>query len=197
MDENSMSGVLQRLEVAAATGNRLSIDEAIDTLGHRSHGPFIFMPALLELTPIGGVPGVPTLLSLTILIFAFQVVIGRNDLWLPERLEQVSAPKEKVQPALTKLRPIAARVDRWFPGRLPGMTRPFVQRVAAAMAMVLCFTVPPLEVVPFASSFPMAAIAMFGLSMTLKDGLLMTLGFIFAFGFLFLGAAGLAAAGAV
>jgi hypothetical protein len=42
----------------------------------------------------------------------------------------------------------------------------------------LCLTVPPLELVPFASTAPMAAIAAFGLGMTLRDGLLMGLGFV-------------------
>jgi hypothetical protein len=42
----------------------------------------------------------------------------------------------------------------------------------------LCLTVPPLEFIPFASTAPMAAIAAFGLAMTLRDGLLMALGFV-------------------
>jgi hypothetical protein len=35
-----------------------------------------------------------------------------------------------------------------------------------------------LELLPFATTVPMAAIASFGLAMTLRDGLLMALGFL-------------------
>ena len=41
------------------------------------------------------------------------------------------------------------------------------------MVVALCCTVPPLELIPFASSAPMLAIAAFGLAILVRDGLLM------------------------
>ena len=46
-------------------------------------------------------------------------------------------------------------------------------RRAAAVVVALCCTVPPLELIPFASSAPMLAIAAFGLAILVRDGLLM------------------------
>ncbi len=50
--------------------------------------------------------------------------------------------------------------------------------MGAAACLLLCLTVPPLELFPFASTAPMAAIALFGLAMTLRDGLVMALAFL-------------------
>ena len=45
---------------------------------------------------------------------------------------------------------------------------------------LLALTVPPLELLPFASSAPMAAIAMFGLALLVHDGALMIAAWLLA-----------------
>ena len=75
------------------------------------------------------------------------------------------------------MRPLGRWLDRWFHGRLPRFTTERMTRVAAVMVVLLCVTVPPLELLPFASSAPMAEIAAFGLALIMRDGLLMVLGF--------------------
>ena len=71
------------------------------------------------------------------------------------------------------MRPAGQRMDRWFHGRLPILTSgPFV-RAAAGAIILLALAVPPLELVPLATTAPMAAIAAFGLALVVRDGLLM------------------------
>lgn len=41
----------------------------------------------------------------------------------------------------------------------------------ALLCILLCTTVPPLELLPFASSIPMGAIALMGLGLMAQDGL--------------------------
>jgi hypothetical protein len=53
-----------------------------------------------------------------------------------------------------------------------------VIRFAAILMIFLCLSVPPLERLPFATTVPMAAIASFGLALTLCDRLLRLLGFL-------------------
>ena len=54
-------------------------------------------------------------------------------------------------------------------------------RIAAAGCVALALTVPPLELLPFASAAPMAAIAAFGLAITVKDGALMIAAIVLMF----------------
>jgi hypothetical protein len=47
------------------------------------------------------------------------------------------------------------------------------RKVAALICILLACTVPPLELLPFATTAPMAAIAAFGLALMVRDGVLM------------------------
>lgn len=172
--------IVDRLRARAEGSDRLSIGEVADAIGRRGYGPFLFVPALIEISPLGAIPGLPTLLALVIAIVAAQMAFGRDHLWLPEALKRRNAPAGRVADAMRRIRPAALWLDRWFPGRAPALVRPAVARAAAVGALLLCLTVPPLELVPFASSAPMAAIAMFGLATLARDGLLMALAFAIA-----------------
>ncbi|WP_282025265.1 exopolysaccharide biosynthesis protein [Limimaricola cinnabarinus] len=169
--------ILDRLEQEGRNDDRATVGDVTGALGDRGFGPFLFVPALIEITPIGGVPGVPTILALIIALFAVQIVMQRDEMWLPGFLENRSVSGDKLAESADKLRGIGRWLDRWFHGRLEALTGPKASRIAGIAVLLLCLTVPPLEFIPFASTAPMAAIAAFGLAMTLRDGLLMALGF--------------------
>ncbi|MGR3464213.1 exopolysaccharide biosynthesis protein [Limimaricola sp.] len=174
---HAVEDILDRLAQEGRDDDRATVGDVTGALGNRGFGPFLFVPALIEVSPIGGVPGVPTLLALIIALFAVQIVLGRDEMWLPGFLERRSVSGDKLCAAADKLRGIGRWLDRWFHGRLKALTGPKASRIAGIAVLLMCLTVPPLELVPFASTAPMAAIAAFGLAMTLRDGLLMGLGF--------------------
>ncbi len=170
------SEMLDRLESLTTEGARAYLGDVAQTLGHRSVGALIALPALLEVTPIGGVPGVPTLLATIIAIFAVQVAAGRSHLWLPSLLERRPLPSEHVLNSVQRLRPVAGWADRHFGIHITWVSRSLGRRLVALAILALCLTVPPLELVPFASSIPMLAIAIFGLGLLFQDGRLLLLG---------------------
>lgn len=172
--------VLAQLQDEAEGSGRMSVGDAIDAIGQRGYGPLIFIPALMEISPIGGIPGIPSVIAVIIAIFAAQIALGRESLWLPDVLRRQSVSESKMVKATGKLQPVAHWLDRWFPGRWRPLTTVNMRRIAAGLCVLLCLAVPPLEIFPFASSVPMAAIAAFGLAMTLRDGVLMALGFALA-----------------
>ncbi|MCP1170238.1 exopolysaccharide biosynthesis protein [Limimaricola litoreus] len=174
----AVEDILDRLEQEGRDDDRATVGDVTGALGDRGFGPFLFVPALIEISPIGGVPGVPTLLALIIALFAVQIVMQRDEMWLPGFLENRSVSGDKLAKSADKLRGIGRWLDRWFHGRLEALTGPKASRIAGIAVLILCLTVPPLELVPFASTAPMAAIAAFGLAMTLRDGVLMALGFV-------------------
>jgi hypothetical protein len=181
-DPHSIGDILDRLADCADRQERVSIGDIVEGFGGRSYGPFLLVPALIEVSPIGGIPGLPTFLAALIALFALQMVFGRAHIWLPGFVARRSVKGDTLKKATDKLRPIAERVDRWFHGRLPALTSgPFV-RVAAILCVLLAMTVPPLELLPFASTAPMAAIAAFGLAIMVKDGALMIAALVLAVG---------------
>ncbi len=170
---HSVTDILGKLRELADKKQRVSIGDVLDAIGDRSYGPAIMIPALIEITPIGGIPGVPTILAAIIALTAAQLLFGKEHLWLPGFVQKRSVSEGKLHDAADKLDGIAAKLDQWFHGRLPRFTGGMWPRIAAAFIIVLCCTVPPLELVPFASTAPMAVIAAFGLALLVRDGLLM------------------------
>lgn len=164
---------VEALEQLAEDNDRVRIGDVLDEFGQRSFGPFLFIPALIEVTPVGGIPGIPTLFALIIALVAVQLLVGRDHVWLPQVIQRRSVGADRLMKSAQKLEGVAAFLDRWFKGRLKRFTGPQTQKVAAAVVVLLCCTVPPLELLPFASSGPMLAIAAFGLAILVRDGLLM------------------------
>jgi hypothetical protein len=170
---HSVCDVLDKLRELADSHDKVKIGDMLEAVGKRSFGPFLLLPALIDISPIGSIPGLPTLLGVMIAIIAFQLLIGRDHLWLPGFIANRARKSEDVRKAADKLKPLANRLDRWFHGRLPRLTSKPLQRIGAAIIMVLVLTVPPLELLPLATTLPMAAIGAFGLALLVHDGLLM------------------------
>lgn len=179
---HAIGSILDQMHEEAEQDGRVTVQDIARKLGDRGWGPFLFIPAIIEISPIGGIPGVPTLLAAVIAIFAAQIAWGRDCMWLPGLLRRRGVSAESLRGAVNKMRPVAGRLDRWFHGRWQHLTSDRALRVAAVLVLLLCLSVPPLELFPFASTVPMTAIAMFGLGFTLRDGLLMALGFLLSLG---------------
>jgi hypothetical protein len=172
--------ILDRLEQIARDEGEVSLGKVVEALGNRSHGPFLLIPALIDISPVGGIPGLPTLLGAVIILVAAQMLLGRKHLWLPGFLARRSLSPEKTCKTTAKLRGLARFLDRWFHGRMPRLTKGTFVRVAAGLCILLALTVPPLELLPFATTAPMAAIAAFGLALLVRDGLLMIIATVLA-----------------
>ena len=169
------SDVLSALDETTDGNDEVSVGEVNDHLGHRGTGAFLIVPAATEFTPVGAVPGVPTLLALIVALFAAQILAGREDMWLPSWLEKRSVAASKVSKAVKKLRPAAGWADRHLGAHLMVLVDPPAERFVAAAILATCCLVPPLEVVPFASSLPMVVIVLFGLALLARDGRVMAL----------------------
>lgn len=170
---HSVCEILDTLRRLADKQSKVSIGNVLDAIGDRSYGPALMLPALIEITPIGGIPGVPTILATIIALVAAQLLFGKEHLWLPQFLQRRSVSGEKLHKAADKLDGIAKKLDSWFHGRMPRFVKGVWPRIAAGLVLLLCLTVPPLEFVPFASTAPMVAIIAFGLALLVRDGLLM------------------------
>lgn len=182
-----VADILDCLDELAEDHDDVSVAAVTDAFGARTYGPLITLPALTELTPVGAIPGMPSFLAFVIIIVAAQKMVGRRKPWLPAFITNRQVSSEKIEKSTEKLRPVADFMDKWFYRRLKFMTRsPFAQ-IAAGLIILLCLTVPFLEVLPFASSVPMLAIAGFGLAVLVRDGVAMIIALAVSFAALGMG----------
>lgn len=162
--------------------DRVHVSDMQDRLGQRSFGPFLFVPAIIEISPVGGIPGVPTILALIVALFAIQMLFGRDHFWIPGFLSKRSVSGEKLDKGLNKIRPVIRWLDKISRTRLNWAVSQGFLRVLAVLCALLATSIPPLELLPFASTAPFSAIALFGLGITTQDGLLIVLGLIITVG---------------
>lgn len=172
-DPKSVSDILDRIEELADKEDKVAVGDVIEALGGRGFGPLLVIVPLIDISPIGGIPGLPTAMALVIVVVAVQILLGRRHMWLPGFIRRRSVKSERAKKAVGKTRGVARFMDRWFHGRLTWLTEGVFLRVAAVGVILLCAAVPPLELLPFATTAPMLAIAAFGLAITVRDGALM------------------------
>jgi hypothetical protein len=170
---HSLRDILRRIQEVAAGKDQIEAGTLMRSFGSRSYGSLLLLPPLLEISPLGAVPGVATTMALLIVLIAGQAVLGRGCVWLPRTIARRSLNSARVCAAAKTLESSATRLDRWFHGRLPSLTQGGAVRIAGAACILLACTVPPLELIPFASTAPMGAIALFGLALLAHDGALM------------------------
>lgn len=173
--------VAQLQDTVSERGSDIAVGDLVDALEHRGYGPALAVLPLLELTPIGGIPGFPTLLAAMLALITVRLVAGYERFWVPDWIRRRKLSADKTMKSLKTLEPLTLRIDGQLHERLSRFAGPTGRRAACVVILGLLLTVPPLEVIPFATSGPMIVISIFGLGLLFRDGLLMLIGFTGAF----------------
>ncbi|TFL17242.1 exopolysaccharide biosynthesis protein [Jannaschia formosa] len=178
--EGALTDVVEELEKAAGDteGGEVEVGHLIDALDHRGYGPALAILPLVELSPLGGIPGFPTLLALTLALITVRLLMGYEHFSAPDWLRRRRLNSDRVIKSMEWLRPVSLRIDAKLHQRLSRFAGPAGRRVACVVILLLLLTVPPLELIPFATSGPMIVIAIFGMGLLFCDGLLMLIGFV-------------------
>lgn len=175
---NNLNGMLDSLEGAGEGDGRVAVADILDTIGQRSFGPMLLVPGLIVLSPIAGIPGVGTAAGVAVFLIAGQLLIGCKNFWLPGFIRRREVGRERLEKSVRTLRPAARIVDRILRPRLDFLTRrPFVY-VVAATCVLLALMLPVLDMVPFTSLIPAAAITAFGLAIIAHDGAVAAIAFV-------------------
>jgi len=176
--QGALSDVVEELKRATPHGeaDKVSVGDLLDALDERGYGPALTVLPLLELTPIGGIPCFPTLLALTIAIITVRLFMGYEHFWAPVWIRRRQLKSRHVMKSLDWLKPVTLRIDGQLHERLRPLAGRTGQRAACVVILATCATVPPLEIVPFATSGPMIVISIFGLAILFRDGLVMLAG---------------------
>lgn len=169
----NLDDLLQQLEQAGEDDRPVSIRSMLEATDRRSFGALLLVPGLLVLSPLSGIPGLPSVFALMVTLIALQLLVGRKHFWLPAWLLQRSAPRRKYDKALAFLRRPARQVDRVLRRRLTFLTHgPLAIRISALLCLAIAATMPPLEIVPFGNSIAGGALTLLGLGLLARDGLM-------------------------
>jgi hypothetical protein len=158
--------------------DRVSVSDLMQAVGSRSFGPLLLVAGLVTLSPVGDVPGVPTIMAAFVFLVAGQLLLGRESFWLPRWLLRRSVARKKFNKAIDWMRRPATWVDRLLRPRLVRLTRGEGRYAIAATCVAIALAMPPMELVPFTASVAGLALTAFGLALIAEDGLFALASFV-------------------
>lgn len=173
-DLSTINDLLDHLQEADDSQGRVSLGAIMETIGSRSFGPLLLLAGLVTLAPIiGPIPGVPTIMGLLVLLTAGQLLLGRDQFWLPKWVMSKSVEKQKLDKAIDWMRKPASWFDNITGPRLVYLTQGAAVHVVAGTCILLALMLPVMEFVPFSALSVGLALAAFGLALIARDGVLM------------------------
>ena len=173
----SLTDLLDVLDHAAA-GDTVSVQKVLDEIGERSFTPIILAIAVLLVSPISGIPGVPTISAMLMVLIGSQGLARRRHLWLPGFLTRREIAAERLRHGIGWLRKPAAWVDRHSHRRLSFLTEGPARAVAFLFCILIPLAWPPLEVLPMVTSIGAASVVLLAFGLLTHDGLYTLAGYL-------------------
>ena len=168
-------GVLFRLE--ALTGQKtVTLRDVVEAFGEAAFVPLLIVPALVVVSPLSGIPFLPTVFGSVIALVALQALVGKRRLWLPGVLMRRRISGERLESALRRVHRLAEWIDRNSRSRLTPLTRPPLDAGSKALCVVSGASMPFLELVPFSSTLLGVAVVLLSTSLLVRDGVFVLLG---------------------
>lgn len=158
----------------ALTAERVTLGDLADTLGDRAFGLLMLVFALPCCVP--GVPGIPTVFAIPMLLVAGQMAAGRSRPWLPPAVARRGIGRGTFVLLMEQAAPWLRRLERLARPRLTGITGRRAERWIGLYMLALAAVVAiPL---PVTNTFPSIAIAVISLALIERDGALVLAGLI-------------------
>ncbi|MGC3940506.1 exopolysaccharide biosynthesis protein [Roseobacter sp. EG26] len=161
----------------AATDEKVAVQEIVSEIGDRTTTPVILVVALFLVSPLSGVPGIPTICAAIIVMLALQALMGYQ-LWLPEKVMAMQISRSALERAVQWLRGPASWIDRNSHPRLQYLTRGPMRMLILVQCAVIPLGWPALELVPGVTSLAAATIGLFAFGLFARDGYFVIAGYI-------------------
>ncbi|MBY5933481.1 exopolysaccharide biosynthesis protein [Tateyamaria omphalii] len=185
-DERTLNHLLDALN-EAGDGHDVSVQDILDEIGERSIMPVVLAVSILLVSPLSGIPGMPTLSAIVLILLIGQALAGRKHLWLPGFLSRRRLARARLQVATSWLRRPATWFDTHSHPRLRPLARNPLRKVALLLCMAIPLTWPFLELLPFMTSFGAGAVALLAFGLVTRDGYFLLAGYAVTFGILYAG----------
>jgi hypothetical protein len=176
----NLQGLIHRLDELSDENEQITLGKVIEAVGRRSFGPVLLATGLIVVTPLSGVPGLPTTTAMLVFLVGIQLLFGRHHFWLPQWIVKRGVSRQNFKKALDWMRRPARWIDRVIRPRLAVLTHRAGAAVITAWCVLMALFTPPLELLPFATSLMGAVYVAFGLSLIAHDGLLALVAFAIA-----------------
>jgi hypothetical protein len=162
------------------------LGDVMAAIGERSHAIALLLPAMILVSPLSGIFGLPTLTALLMVLIIVQALMRRKHLWLPRFLRDRTIRADRFRRAIHWLEGPVAWVGRHSHARLHLLAWGPMRLLPWLLSLALCLVIPLLEFLPLTTSVACLAISLMALGLVLRDGLYVLAGYVMigAFGVL-------------
>ncbi|MBI1404902.1 MAG: exopolysaccharide biosynthesis protein [Caulobacter sp.] len=175
-DDRMLSDVIG--DIADDADPVVSVGEIVERLGERAFGALFFVFAAPNWLPMP--PGASTVLGAPLVLLSPQLAVGIPAPWLPGFVARRSMRRKDMARAFERLRPWLERMETLSRPRLTFLFGPIGDRVIGLVCFLLSVVL--ILPIPLGNLAPAAAIALFGLAMVQRDGVLALIAFAIAVG---------------
>lgn len=169
----SFSRVLE--DIGTRPDPELGLEELVNEFGERGFGALLFLLGLISAI-IGGVPGTTTVLGIPMLLIAFQLMIRRDELYLPRWALRGKIQRKTFAGAAARVIKPLRTVERFSKPRL-GFMNTDLSEMLIGVACAIWALVLMLPLIGF-NLFPSLFVAAFGFGLTQRDGVIMLIGWV-------------------
>ena len=164
--DRPLSAILEDIE--ADEREYVTVGEMAGRFGGRAFGALLFIFAVPNLLPLP--PGSTTILGAPLLLLSPQLAIGLSRPWLPRFVNERPIRRADLARAFAKVLPTLRRIETVSGPRLTWLFGPIGDRVTGLIctALALVLVLP----IPLGNVAPSIIIALFGLALVQRDGVL-------------------------
>lgn len=173
----SLEQLLDRIDEAGEGEDKVSLEMLMDTIGKRSFGPLLLLIGVILVSPLSGIPGLPTTMGVAVFLVAVQMLVCKQHIWLPGWILRRELKQQRLSKASQWLRRPARFIDRFATNRLSLLVDGPGSWPVALVCVLVGVTLPVFEPLPFAASAAGVALTCFGLAMIAHDGVLVLLAY--------------------
>ncbi|MFC5345645.1 exopolysaccharide biosynthesis protein [Brevundimonas staleyi] len=156
----------------------LTLHQIRDRLDERAYGLLILILSIPCLVP--GLYGVPQAVGVIIILIAAQLLIGREEPWLPRRVLNLRAKGKWLKAMADFAESRLGWIDRFSRPRLLMFTTGAGERAAALFMILATLTI----ILPMTNTIPSIALALLSVGLIQRDGLFVLGGAVVATGWL-------------
>lgn len=175
---DSLQDMLRLLRPVENT-EHVSLREILAHVGDRSFTAVILLTALVLVSPLSAIPGMPTMGMLIIVGVSSQYLLGRRHLWLPSFVLDRRLQRSRVEQAIDFLHGPMGWVDRRTKERLSLFTHRPLKWVVVLTIMATALPWPVLEPLPMVTSIGATAVSLLAIGLVTRDGIFVVVGFAF------------------
>lgn len=161
-----------------AEEDNIAIRDIVRSFRSRGFGALLVIPSLITILPTGAIPMVPAVCGLIIAFSSVQIIFGRRSPWLPKKLNDITIPKERLVNGINLVLPATQVIDRYVYRRFSLLINPVSEKLTACICLIFSLIMISIGFIPMLPATVALPIFIFGLGLIVRDGLIISLGFL-------------------